>query len=464
MVDGEAQGNIGRFDPVTETFPAVANTATNEDRWYPSTLIMGNGKAITFGGTGVGGVSPNLLSAEVYDPDTDSVTLLNSGGNVLQYQDVANAYPRLFLTSVQNANPNIFRVFHCGVAADSWFYDINTDTNTSTVINGPTDPQTPGPGGGEPAGRLQAIYVRLHDGRIMAAGGDRIDETAVNSNTVSIVDPQAASPQYSAAANMNFGRSYFLATLLIDGTVLVYGSGTSTELYDPVANSWTNTANMSLNRAYHTSGVLMPDGKIIVSGGEGNGGSGEFGETDQIQIYSPDYLSAGPQPSISTAPTTASYGDAITVNYSSSNPITEVVLRRPGSATHSFTYNMIGVPVSFTDNGPSLTVNIPTNRNLVPPGYYMLFILSDNSGTKVPSTASWINIGGGVVPDTDPPTPNPATFASAPSATSDTAISMTATTGTDASTPIEYSFVETSGNPGGTSSGWQQSAVYTDSV
>ncbi|MBW8017458.1 MAG: PASTA domain-containing protein, partial [Planctomycetes bacterium] len=66
-------------------------------------------------------------------------------------------------------------------------------------------------------------------------------------------------------------------------------------------------------------------------------------------------------------------------------------------------------------------------------------------------------------PDTTPPTPNPATFASAPAADSDTAISMTATTGTDASGPVEYYFDETSGNPGGTDSGWQTSPSYTDS-
>ncbi len=65
-------------------------------------------------------------------------------------------------------------------------------------------------------------------------------------------------------------------------------------------------------------------------------------------------------------------------------------------------------------------------------------------------------------PDTDPPTPDPATFASAPAADSDTAISMTATTGTDTSGPVQYYFDETSGNPGGTDSGWQTSTSYTD--
>ncbi|KKL21004.1 hypothetical protein LCGC14_2449800, partial [marine sediment metagenome] len=65
--------------------------------------------------------------------------------------------------------------------------------------------------------------------------------------------------------------------------------------------------------------------------------------------------------------------------------------------------------------------------------------------------------------ETDAPTPNPATFASAPSADSSSAISMTATTGSDQTGPVEYYFDETSGENGGTSSSWQTSPNYTDS-
>lgn len=65
--------------------------------------------------------------------------------------------------------------------------------------------------------------------------------------------------------------------------------------------------------------------------------------------------------------------------------------------------------------------------------------------------------------DADPPTPDPATWASVPSATSSSSITMTATTGSDASGPVEYFFDETSGNPGGTDSAWQTSPTYTDS-
>ena len=59
------------------------------------------------------------------------------------------------------------------------------------------------------------------------------------------------------------------------------------------------------------------------------------------------------------------------------------------------------------------------------------------------------------------PTPNPATFAVVPVAINSSSITMTATTGTDPS-GVQYLFTETSGNPGGSSSGWQDSPVFTD--
>jgi len=64
--------------------------------------------------------------------------------------------------------------------------------------------------------------------------------------------------------------------------------------------------------------------------------------------------------------------------------------------------------------------------------------------------------------ESDPPTPNPATFDVAPTASGITTIKMTATTGTDVSGGIQYLFTETSGNPGGTSSGWISSPYYED--
>jgi hypothetical protein len=56
-----------------------------------------------------------------------------------------------------------------------------------------------------------------------------------------------------------------------------------------------------------------------------------------------------------------------------------------------------------------------------------------------------------------------ASFALVPEAISSTAINMTAATGTSTIGTVQYLFTETSGNPGGSSSGWQSSPSYTDS-
>ena len=69
----------------------------------------------------------------------------------------------------------------------------------------------------------------------------------------------------------------------------------------------------------------------------------------------------------------------------------------------------------------------------------------------------------GGTPDTNSPTPDPATWASAPSADSSSAISMTATTGSDATGPVQYYFDETTGNSGADDSGWVTDPAYTDS-
>jgi hypothetical protein len=104
-----------------------------------------------------------------------------------------------------------------------------------------------------------------------------------------------------------------------------------------------------------------------------------------------------------------------------------------------------------------------TDTGLTPGTQYTYTVKSRDFSTAQNATAistaeSALTPGG--TGDTYPPTPDPATFASAPAADSDTAISMTATAGSDASGPVEYYFTCTAG--GGNDSGWQTSASYTD--
>ena len=130
----------------------------------------------------------------------------------------------------------------------------------------------------------------------------------------------------------------------------------------------------------------------------------------------------------------------------------------PGSAADIFVDSVFKQNVDCHNPGGLVGDVMMYESEDLSPGPHTIRI-DCTGGEVLVDAVEYFSGGGG---DTDPPTPNPATFASSPAAISDTAISMTATTGTDASGPVEYYFDETSGNPGGSDSGWQTSASYTD--
>ena len=117
--------------------------------------------------------------------------------------------------------------------------------------------------------------------------------------------------------------------------------------------------------------------------------------------------------------------------------------------------------VTISPNGTSGTASTVQFDGTA--GTYIFEVkMSDSRGlTEVHEAVTVFLVADGELDD-DPPIPNPASFDVPPTADSETAVSMTATTGSDASGPVEYLFSEVTGNPGGTSSGWQTSPSYTD--
>jgi hypothetical protein len=79
-----------------------------------------------------------------------------------------------------------------------------------------------------------------------------------------------------------------------DGTVLMQGGGVSSTWYrltpsssgSYIQGSWSQAAGMSLQRLYYASNVL-PDGRILVLGGEYSGTLGQQNYSNQGEIYSP---------------------------------------------------------------------------------------------------------------------------------------------------------------------------------
>ena len=57
--------------------------------------------------------------------------------------------------------------------------------------------------------------------------------------------------------------------------------------------------------------------------------------------------------------------------------------------THAFDANTMAVSLEFTTGDGSITVTAPANRNVAPPGHYLLFVLNRNG---VPSSGRIIQV------------------------------------------------------------------------
>jgi Domain of unknown function (DUF1929)/Kelch motif len=213
-------------------------------------------------------------------------------------------------------------------------------------------------------------------------------------DTAEIIDLSQPSPTWEYVAPMENRRINACAILLPDGNVIVIG-GNSKDLFDnpvytvqmfnPDSKIWTRLASMHVPRGYHSTALLLPDGRILSSG------TTPFGNWElRMEIYSPYYLFRGPRPIITKVVKSVVYGHPFSVSYTSTRYIQSVVLIRPGSVTHAFDMDQRYVELVFTVASTGLlTVEVPRDEHLAPPGYYMLFLLDD---AGVPSEAVFVHL------------------------------------------------------------------------
>jgi hypothetical protein len=110
----------------------------------------------------------------------------------------------------------------------------------------------------------------------------------------------------------------------------------------------------------------------------------------EIDLYYPPYMFSGPRPSIIAAPTVMDLGHSYLIKVAQPSDIRYLRLMRPDNSTHVTDVNERSIAVNFTRVGNGyLKITIPSNDNIVPPSYYMLFAISDKS---IPSTASWVRV------------------------------------------------------------------------
>jgi hypothetical protein len=199
---------------------------------------------------------------------------------------------------------------------------------------------------------------------------------------------------------MALARRYLNGTLMADGKVLISGGLSNSpsedctapvlpaEIWDPATEAFTTVASMPHYRGYHSTAALLPDGRVISAGTTTNGTV--CSDQKDADFYSPPYLFNGVRPSITSAPSSVSYGQQFTVNTPDAANIGNVNLLALGAVTHHFNFNQRIVRAAFTKGTNLLTVTVPSDPNLSPPGEYMMFILN---GSGVPSVASIVQVG-----------------------------------------------------------------------
>ena len=368
------------FDPATNTFDDVENMA--HGRWYPTVLTLGDGRIMTFSGFLETGAGTNT-TVEFY-------TVGSGWSQPFTAPFTPDLYPRLHLL------PN-GKVFYSGPSPVSQLFDPSTKTWTLNVA-------TTNYGSSRSYGSsvlLGLTPANNYDPVILIMGGNS-PATA----TTETIDMGSSNPAWQLGPSMSQARIEMNAVILPTGKVLAVGGSVNDEdattkslnadLYDPATNTFSSAGANAFARLYHSVALLLPDATVWVAGGNPVRGTYE----PHIEIYQPAYLfqsdgTLAARPSITSVPSSVSYGNQFTVQTPDAASIASAVLIRNGTVTHSFGMDQRMVGMSFTAGAGSLTVTAPPNANIAPPGYYMLFILNSNG---VPSVASSILLSSSSIP------------------------------------------------------------------
>jgi hypothetical protein len=382
------------FDPKTRQWSFTAHMA--HGRWYPTLMTLGDGRILATTGLDAQGGEGSKNSMEIFAPGTATWqtrhfahgVALPLYAHLFQMEDGRIFFTGGRMDDPMNAQPCIFDVTHDPV------------------------PSVPVPDLLAPVRRNQSASVILPPAqaqKVMVSGGgppEKPDKTHATGE-VSIVDLKAPHPTYVAAMPMALARMHLNLVLLPDRTVFVSGgslkqesepvSRLQSELFDPVDGSWRLMATATVTRLYHSTALLLPDGRVVAAGGNPEGGkSVTFEPPDpeeemRLEVFSPPYLFRGPRPVIGAVPEQWHYGQTVALASPQAGTLRWISLVRNGVTTHSFDNGQRLVDVQIiAQGGGNVRARMTDNPNIAPPGWYMLFLVDQHG---VPSVAKWVQVG-----------------------------------------------------------------------
>jgi hypothetical protein len=382
---GPVVANTSLYDALSGTW--TADALMNETRWYSVSVTLPDGTVFTLGGNRKSGMSG---TGERWTPDGGWQYVPGAVMSPIVTTDLTNRsqeHPRLFVA------PN-GEIFLPGPTPNMQWYNL---ADGGGITSAGTR--------GDDVFSQNDVTVMFDVGKLLKAGGNTNYDMADASTTPSsarayVIDiNDGGMPAVSKIAPLNHARAYATGVLLPDGQVLVVGgldNGKAftdvgavlvPELFDPATNTWSDLPSMSVPRTYHSVALLMPDARVFVGGG-GLCGKGCAANHSDAQIYSPPYLFQGTRPQITSAPGVASYGSSLSVTTAGS--VTAFSWIRMSSVTHTINNDQRWLSASsLSTGGGAYSVAVPPSPNVAPPGYYMLFALNG----RVPSVAQIVQIG-----------------------------------------------------------------------
>ncbi|RSS55616.1 kelch motif-containing protein [Streptomyces sp. WAC01280] len=379
------------FDPKAEKYIPVA--PMRDARWYPTLVTLEDGKVLAVSGLNdVGDVVPG--DNEIYDPASKKW----SRGPFRYFP----TYPALFLTK---GGKLLYTGSNAGYGPaekgrEPGLWDL--EKNSFTKLGGLTAPDQL-----ETSASLMLPPVQAQ--KVMVLGGGGVGESPKSTARTAIVDLSKDSPVFTDGPALPQGTRYLSSVLLPDDTVFTSGgseeyrgrSGSDilkAQFYDPGTNAFTEAAEPTVGRNYHSEALLLPDGRVATFGSDplfDDKDNTKLGTFEQrIEVFTPPYLhrAGTDRPALGEGPRELDQNGRATFGTADAGRIVKARLMRPSAVTHTTDVEQRSVELGLTkgQDGRTVTVSVPQDRTLVPPGWYMLFVADANG---IPSEAKWIQVG-----------------------------------------------------------------------
>jgi hypothetical protein len=268
------------YYPKPARFKATGSMVNNRVQ-FQATLLTDGEVLVTGGLTQTGGPVP-LTAAELYDPRNRT---FSSTGSML--------VPRTQHASTRLSDGTVL------VTGGQTF--AGTSITDTAELYDPSTKMFNATNGNMTSGRTGQTATRLFDGQVLVAGGDNVvNGIGVSLSTAELYDPISQTFTQTAGTMID-GRDLGVAVRLCDGRVLVAGglgaanrTVATADLYDPSSGTFTSTTNnMDSPREYFTA-TLLPNCEVLIVGGVDSysgllAGTAELFDPASETLRKPDY-------------------------------------------------------------------------------------------------------------------------------------------------------------------------------